>query len=74
MRGQSQQKECEMPRTRRSTRRDSPWLSPAQQRAWVAYMRVQLRMNYEINRQLHRDSDLSLADYIQASRSLRSAI
>jgi DNA-binding MarR family transcriptional regulator len=26
-------------------------------------MRVQLRMNYEINRQLQRDSDLSLADY-----------
>jgi DNA-binding MarR family transcriptional regulator len=26
-------------------------------------MHVQLRMNYEINRQLQRDSDLSLADY-----------
>ena len=26
-------------------------------------MRVQLRMNYEINRQLQRDSGLSLADY-----------
>ena len=26
-------------------------------------MRVQLCMNYEINRQLQRDSDLSLADY-----------
>jgi DNA-binding MarR family transcriptional regulator len=26
-------------------------------------MRVQLRMNYEMNRQLQRDSDLSLADY-----------
>ncbi|MGO8936787.1 MAG: MarR family winged helix-turn-helix transcriptional regulator [Mycobacterium sp.] len=52
-----------MPRTPRSTPRDGPWLSPAQQRAWVAYMRVQLRMNYEINRQLQRDSDVSLADY-----------
>src|SRR4030081_1898549 len=52
-----------MPRTPRSTPRDSPWLSPAQHRAWVAYMRVQLRMNYEINRQLQRDSGLSLADY-----------
>jgi DNA-binding MarR family transcriptional regulator len=52
-----------MPRTPRSTARDSPWLSPAQHRAWLAYMRVQLRMNYEINRQLQRDSDLSLADY-----------
>jgi DNA-binding MarR family transcriptional regulator len=52
-----------MPRTPRSTLRDSSWLSPAQHRAWVAYMRVQLRMNYEINRQLQRDSGLSLADY-----------
>ena len=52
-----------MPRNRKSAPRDSPWLSPAQQRAWVAYMRVQLRMNYEINSQLQRDSDLSLADY-----------
>lgn len=39
------------------------WLSPQQQRAWVAYMRVQLRMAYEMNRQLQSDSDLSLADY-----------
>ena len=58
-----QQKECEMAPTQRSTPRDSPWLSPTQHRAWVAYMRVQLRMNHEINRQLQRDSDLSLADY-----------
>src|SRR6201992_3432932 len=52
-----------MSRPRRSTASDSPWLSPAQLRAWVAFMRVQLRMNYEINRQLQRDSGLSLADY-----------
>ena len=52
-----------MPRTRRSPSGDSPWLPPSQKRACVAYMRVQLRMNYEINRQLQRDSDLSLADY-----------
>jgi hypothetical protein len=26
---------------------------PAQLRVWMAYMHVQLRMNYEINRQLH---------------------
>jgi DNA-binding MarR family transcriptional regulator len=52
-----------MPRTRRSKASNSPWLSPSQKRAWVAYMRVQLRMNYEINRQLQLDSDLSLADY-----------
>ncbi|BBZ55521.1 hypothetical protein MPHO_25130 [Mycolicibacterium phocaicum] len=29
----------------------------------MAYMRVQLRMNYEMNRQLQADSGLSLADY-----------
>jgi DNA-binding MarR family transcriptional regulator len=52
-----------MQRSRRTTSGDGPWLSPSQQRAWVAYMRVQLRMNYEINRQLQRDSELSLADY-----------
>ena len=43
-----------MSRPRRSTAADSTWLSPSQLRAWVAYMRVQLRMNYEINRQLQR--------------------
>src|ERR1700739_4876989 len=52
-----------MPRNRRSPPGDSPWLSPSQRRAWMAYMRWQLRMNYEINRQLQRDSGLSLADY-----------
>jgi DNA-binding MarR family transcriptional regulator len=52
-----------MPHPRRSPAGDSPWLSPSQLRAWVAYMRVQLRMNYEINRQLQRDSELSLSDY-----------
>jgi DNA-binding MarR family transcriptional regulator len=52
-----------MPRTCRSDHGDSLWLSASQQRAWVAFVRVQLRMNYEINRQLQRDSGLSLADY-----------
>lgn len=41
----------------------SGWLTSKQQRAWVAYMRVQLRMNYEMNRQLQADAGLSLADY-----------
>ena len=52
-----------MPRTVRSHPDVSPRPSAAELRAWVAYMRVQLRMNYEINRQLQRDSGLSLADY-----------
>jgi DNA-binding MarR family transcriptional regulator len=38
-------------------------LRPDQQRAWLAYMRVQLRLNYEMNRQLQADSNLSLPDY-----------
>ena len=50
------------PTQRRKTAQES-WLSPAQQQAWRAFMRVQMRMNYEMNRQLQSDSDLSLADY-----------
>ena len=38
-------------------------LTQRQQRAWLAYMRVQLRLSYEMNRQLQNDSGLSLADY-----------
>lgn len=47
----------------RGTSRKQEWLTPKQQRAWVAYMRVQLRMSYEMNRQLQAESGLSLADY-----------
>src|SRR6201997_2506400 len=38
-------------------------LSREQQRAWLAYMRVQLRLTYEMNRELQADSNLSLPDY-----------
>jgi DNA-binding MarR family transcriptional regulator len=38
-------------------------LTPDQQRAWLAYIRVQLRLTYEMNRQLQADSSLSLSDY-----------
>lgn len=38
-------------------------LSAEQEAAWFAYMRVALRLDYELNRQLQQDSDLSLADY-----------
>src|SRR5256885_11549784 len=38
-------------------------LRPDQQRTWLAYMREQLRLNYEMNRQLQADSNLSLPDY-----------
>ena len=30
---------------------------------WLAYIRVHLRLAYEMNRQLQADSDLSLPDY-----------
>jgi len=38
-------------------------LTAGEQRAWLAYMRVQLRLTYEMNRQLQADSNLSLPDY-----------
>jgi DNA-binding MarR family transcriptional regulator len=41
----------------------SGWLDAEEQRAWLAYIRVQLRLTYEMNRQLQADSGLSLADY-----------
>jgi DNA-binding MarR family transcriptional regulator len=44
-------------------RKDAPWLDGGQQRAWLAYIRVQLRLSYEINRQLQTDNDLSMPDY-----------
>jgi DNA-binding MarR family transcriptional regulator len=44
---------------------ESPFalLSDKETRAWYAYMKVHLRLRYEMNRQLRSDHDLSLADY-----------
>jgi DNA-binding MarR family transcriptional regulator len=39
------------------------WLEGDEQRAWLAYIRVQLRLSYEMNRQLLADSGMSLPDY-----------
>src|SRR2546430_120126 len=39
------------------------WLDEDQQRAWLAYIRVQLRLAYEMNRQLLADNGMSLPDY-----------
>ncbi|WP_067845875.1 MarR family winged helix-turn-helix transcriptional regulator [Nocardia lijiangensis] len=39
------------------------WLSPTQQRAWRAYMDGHQRLMTSLNKQLQRDSDLSLAEY-----------
>ena len=38
-------------------------LSAGQQETWLAWMRVMLRLSYEMNHQLRRDSGLSLHDY-----------
>jgi DNA-binding MarR family transcriptional regulator len=37
-------------------------LTPAAQRAWLAFIRLRLRLTYEMNRQLQADADLSLSD------------
>ena len=44
---------------------ESPFalLDADEKRAWYAYMKVQLRLRYEMNRQLRDESGLSLADY-----------
>ncbi len=51
----------------RKSRQDSAysqvWLRSNEMRAWLAFMGVQQRLGYEMNRQLQADSDLSLADY-----------
>ncbi len=43
-------------------RRSYP-LTASQQRTWLNYMRVYHRLEYEMNRQLLTDSNLSLSDY-----------
>ncbi|PZE92867.1 MarR family winged helix-turn-helix transcriptional regulator [Curtobacterium sp. MCBD17_008] len=44
---------------------ESPYafLTDEQIRVWYAWMKLQLRLRYEMNRQLRADSDISLADY-----------
>jgi DNA-binding MarR family transcriptional regulator len=46
-----------------TTGAERPVLDAEQQETWLAWMRVQLRLSHELNRQLQRDSGLSLADY-----------
>jgi DNA-binding MarR family transcriptional regulator len=43
--------------------RSDVWLSRSQLRTWLAFMGVQQRLGYEMNRQLQADNGLSLADY-----------
>lgn len=49
--------------TGRSTGAADDGLSASQQRAWISYMRVYHRLEYEMNRHLQRDCGMSLADY-----------
>ena len=44
---------------------ESPFalLEPHESEAWFAYMRLQLRLRYEMNRQLRADSGISLSDF-----------
>ncbi|CAN5483535.1 MarR family winged helix-turn-helix transcriptional regulator [soil metagenome] len=39
------------------------WLNPKQSRAWLAYMEVYHRLEYEMTRNLQTESGLSLGDY-----------
>ena len=39
------------------------WLSAEQQRVWAAWMRTSLRMDFELNRELQSDSELSHPDF-----------
>ncbi|WP_405498770.1 MarR family winged helix-turn-helix transcriptional regulator [Nocardia sp. NBC_00511] len=53
------------------------WLDPEQQRAWRAYMEGSQRLLADLNRQLQRDCDLSLAEYrilVKLSESTRHAL
>ena len=43
--------------------RSDVWLSRSQLRTWLAFMGVQQRLGYEMNRQLQAANELSLADY-----------
>src|SRR4029077_20859007 len=50
---------------RRKQREESAFskLTPAQQRAWLAFIRLRLRLAHEMNRQLQAEPNLSPADY-----------
>jgi len=39
------------------------WLDESQARIWITFMQVQLRLSYEMNRQLLSDGQLQLGDY-----------
>lgn len=46
-----------------SNPRSGPWLDASQQRAWLSYMQVYHRLEYEMNRHLQTECGMSLGDY-----------
>ena len=48
-------------------------LDPQQLRVWLAYMRVNLQLTYEMNHQLFSESELSLSDYHVLSKLHQAA-
>ena len=46
-----------------SPSRDNVWLNDSQQRAWLSFMRVYHRMEYEMNSHLQAECGMSLGDY-----------
>jgi DNA-binding MarR family transcriptional regulator len=42
---------------------NGPWLDETQAHTWLTFIQIQLRLTYEMNRQLQADSGLSLRDY-----------
>src|SRR5260370_2428770 len=62
--GRSSLKSCDMSRKGTQNRaRSDVWLRRNELRVWLAYMRAQQRVGYQMKPPLHADSDLSLADY-----------
>jgi DNA-binding MarR family transcriptional regulator len=49
------------------------WLNAKEGRAWLAYMQVYHRLEYEMNRNLQTESDLSLGDYTVMNALSQSA-
>ncbi|MCU1492631.1 MAG: putative MarR-family protein regulatory protein [Acidimicrobiaceae bacterium] len=52
-----------MAKLRPNKRLTATELDPEQLRVWLAYMRVNLQLTYEMNHQLLAESELSLSDY-----------
>ena len=50
-------------KSKQHSKRSDMWLGRSQLRTWLAFMGVQQRLGFEMNRQLQADNELSLADY-----------